>query len=312
MRFNPEKAHLPMELLRTLVAVSKSSSFTHAAESLGCAPSIVQAHMSELEAILGTPIFERAGAETKLSKDGVVVLSYAARMLSINDQLLAQSRARPVAKKWRIGLPRWVLERDLIDVGRGCAEEIGVNRASLHCDDVEHLVRDLEAGLLDIAVLCNATPWPGVAVRRWREDVHWAKGSGVKIRRGEPIPIVSWPGSMSDRFISDALNRAKMDYIITFTSSELSARMAAVAAGLGVIGVTRRSLCPGTEIATESFLPPLPQTRKAICIRNHWDAAELEPVVRVLEDRLMSTATNVVIGHFGRDQDQTPLTQQRR
>jgi hypothetical protein len=191
------------------------------------------------------------------------------------------------------------MEKDLGEIARGCTEQAGKDRVYLHCDEVEHLARDLGVGL-DIVVLCNIPNPPGIAVRNWREDVLWVKGSGVAIDPCAPIPVVSWPGSMSDRFIHEALTDAGMDYTVTFTSPELSARMTAVAARMGVIGVTRRTVIPGTVIAAEAFLPRLPQTKKSICVRAGLDPRLAEPVVQVLENCLMSMSTNVIAVPFGK------------
>lgn len=300
MRINPAvAANVPLDLLRTFVAITRANSLTRAADALGVSPSHARAQMSELEDVLGQPVFERLDRETRLSGYGALFSSYAARMLSINDQLVAQSQCADAEMKLRIGLPRWVMQKDLGEIARGCTEQAGKDRVYLHCEEVEHLARDLGRGL-DIIVICNIPNPPGIAVRTWREDVHWVKGTGVTLDPCTPIPVVSWPGSMSDRFIHEALTEAGMEYTVTFTSSELPARMAAVAAGMGVMGITRRTLIPGTEIATAAFLPLLPQTRKAICIRDGLDPCVAEPVVQVLENCLMSMSTNVIAVPFGR------------
>ena len=114
MNLKSVAANLPVELLRTLVAVNKSGDLVEAAGTLGTAPSEVQAQVAKLEETLGVMVFERSSAgNVRLSDHGKIVSRYAERLLSINDRLSQQLQAPTTATKLRVGLPRWVLKEKL-------------------------------------------------------------------------------------------------------------------------------------------------------------------------------------------------------
>lgn len=298
MSFKPNAMNIPLELLRTFVAVSKTRTRAQAAESLGLVPAVVDAHVTKLQQLLRAELFELTPAGVRLTEHGKIVSSYAERMLSMNDQVLSQARPPSLLHQVRVGLPRWVLERQLVEIVRRCARDIGKDRVNLRCDHLEHLMRDLSTGSLDLALLCNAPHAPGIMVREWWEDMYWVKSPDLKLVAGKAVPLVSWPGSMSDRLAHQTLGDAGILYTIAFTAADMSARVAAVASGLGVMAVPERVTGPDVHIAREAFLPALPQTHKGLYVREGLDAAEVEPVLRLLESCIRPPSSNVVAALF--------------
>ncbi len=75
---------VPMELgqLQAFEAVAREGSFTRAAESLGLTQPAVSVRVSQLEAELGGPLFERGGRGLRLTPMGQTFLPYAERALS--------------------------------------------------------------------------------------------------------------------------------------------------------------------------------------------------------------------------------------
>jgi DNA-binding transcriptional LysR family regulator len=290
--------NLPIDLLHSFVVVAKADTLAQAAGSLGLAPAEVIAQLRQLEETLGRKLFDGSGARIRLSEHGKIVSSYAERMLSVNDQIFSQRDSTQNVRKIRVGLPRWVMEKNLLEIVRCCADEVGKDRVCLRCDHLEHLMRDLSAGQLEIALLCNVADPPGVMVKEWWEDMYWVKSPKLVLAPGAQIPIVSWPGSMSDRLISEALDASGIEYATSFTASDMSTRVAAVAAGLGVMAVPERVIGPDVCIATEDFLPQLPRTRKGLYIRDDLNLASVKPVVRLLEACIRPASSNVVTALF--------------
>src|ERR1700688_582198 len=80
--------HIPTDLLRTLVAVVDLRSFTKAAQSLGVTQPAVSAQIKRLQFLLGGELFDRSSQGVSLTPHGDMVVSYARRLLSINDQIV--------------------------------------------------------------------------------------------------------------------------------------------------------------------------------------------------------------------------------
>ena len=95
--------NIPTELLRTLVAVVDLRSFTKAAQSLGVTQPAVSAQIKRLQGLLGTDLLDKSAPGVSLTSAGELVVNYARRLLSINDQILDLSGPRPSAQTLRIG-----------------------------------------------------------------------------------------------------------------------------------------------------------------------------------------------------------------
>ena len=95
--------NIPTELLRTLVAVVDLRSFTKAAQSLGVTQPAVSAQIKRLQGLLGTDLLDKSAPGVSLTSAGELVVNYARRLLSINDQILDIAGPRPAAKTMRIG-----------------------------------------------------------------------------------------------------------------------------------------------------------------------------------------------------------------
>jgi DNA-binding transcriptional LysR family regulator len=97
--------NIPTELLRTLVAVVDLRSFTKAAQSLGVTQPAVSAQIKRLQGLLGADLLDKSAPGVSLTSSGELVVNYARRLLSINDQILDIAGPRPAAKTVRIGQP---------------------------------------------------------------------------------------------------------------------------------------------------------------------------------------------------------------
>src|SRR5689334_22835324 len=80
--------NIPTEMLRTLVAVVDHKSFTKAAMSLGVTQPAVSAQIKRLQFVLGIELFDKDAPGIVLTRGGNEVVTYARRMLSINDQIV--------------------------------------------------------------------------------------------------------------------------------------------------------------------------------------------------------------------------------
>src|SRR5262245_26341422 len=93
--------NIPTELLRTLVAVVDLRSFTKAAQSLGITQPAVSAQIKRLQGMLGAELLDKSAPGISLTSAGDLVVNYARRLLSINDQILDLAAPRPSARTLR-------------------------------------------------------------------------------------------------------------------------------------------------------------------------------------------------------------------
>jgi len=278
------KKNIPIELLRALVTVVDTRSFTKAADTLQLTQPAISAQIARLSQLLGGTIFVK-GQGLTLTKRGLVVLQYARRLLAMNDELLATVGPNSSPRQLAVGLPGWMSYGQLMTVFDRCSAAPVNQQVSFRCDRVERLVADLNLGLIDIAYLCNVQDPPRVTVAEFSEQMFWVKSPKLALGAGAPIPLVSWPGTYPDRIAVESLEQCGMHFSISFTAPEVSARLAAVAAGLGVMAVPRQLVVPEIEVVQHG-LPQLPAITAGIYAREGFDLRPLAPFLRALTEVL--------------------------
>jgi hypothetical protein len=80
-----------------------------------------------------------------------------------------------------------------------------------------------------------------------------------------------------------------MQFFVAFSAPEFSARLAAVAAGLGVLATQARCIIPGIEIVRDG-LPALPVDKAGIYARDGLNLDRHAPLLRTLTDLLVPHA----------------------
>ncbi len=136
--------NIPTELLRALVTVVDSGGFTRAADALDLTQSAISTQLKRLSNILGGDIFEK-GRGLTLTKRGSFALSYARRMLGINDELLSLAGRHPTHNQMIVGLPAWMDAQTLAAIFRRCKATSPDQKVIFKCERADVLLKDLNA-----------------------------------------------------------------------------------------------------------------------------------------------------------------------
>ena len=280
------KKNIPIELLRALVTIVDTGSYTKAADTLDLTQSAISSQIARLGRLLGGSIFAKGQGNMTPTKRGLLVLQYARRMLSMNDELLTFAGPNSAPRQFVIGLPSWIGRERLIEIFERCSAS---EQVSFRCDRVERLLGDLNVGSIDIAYLCNTINSPRIVIAQWSEPTVWMKSPKLALRPGAPIPLISWPGTTGDRVAVELLEGRGMQFFVAFSAPEFSARLAAVAAGLGVLATQARCIIPGIEIVRDG-LPALPVNKAGIYARDGLNLDRHAPLLRTLTDMLVPQA----------------------
>jgi len=280
--------NIPTELLRTLVAVVDLRSFTKAAHSLGVTQPAVSAQIKRLQNMLGAELLDKSAPGVSLTSAGELVVNYARRLLSINDQILDLAGPRPTAKMLRIG-----------QTGDFTANEIALAlthfhtrrpdlRFAMHSAPIDALLKDLREGELDLAVWVSATGPTLEARHYWTEDVVWVRAPSTRVEQQQPVPLVSYGEEcLLTRNAIATLSQAGRDCELVFMGSSIVGLGAAVAAGLGVMPLPRsRAGLPGVAVWEDAPLPKLPDIFCGIYVRGGPDAEDREQLADALADVL--------------------------
>lgn len=287
MQRRHDSKHIPIEILRTFVMVIDAGSFTKAAEWLNLSQAAISAQIKRLREILQGDLFLH-GAGSPLTNRGKLVLKYARQIVALNDELIASAGPRSSPRKLVIGLPRWYDHTRLVELIRECSAVSLSEQVMFRCGGHHEFAADLKAGSIDIGYLCNVTERPGEALTEWLESTYWIKSPLLKLDPDRPVPLIGWPGSLSEDIAGKLLRDAGLQYEIVFTSSEHGSRKAAVAAGVGMMIMLGHAVTPELEIARDPFLPPPPMIRTGIYVREGLNVRRVAPLLQTLERLLKS------------------------
>jgi DNA-binding transcriptional LysR family regulator len=279
--------NIPIELLRTLVAVADFKNFTRAGQSLGLTQPAVSAQIKRLQTLLAIELFDKSSAGVVLTREGKAVLTYARRLLSINDQILQVAAEEPSTRTLRVGVSgdyaATFLPRAFVRLGRISAYRRFHISSTMNN---EKLLHDLRTGELDLIVVWTPDK-PEVDVRHhWVEDLVWGKSPNLVIDPTQPVPLVSrGPEWLNHQLGVSVLERAGRRYEVVLVTPTILSLMTAVREGLGVMPFGRRRLLnTDLHVCEDTELPKLPALCCSIYVSDVGDTEVLHNLADVIAE----------------------------
>jgi DNA-binding transcriptional LysR family regulator len=264
-----EPLNIPIEIVRTVVAISETGSLTKAAEKLGLSQPAVSTQIKRIQLMVGGALFARTARGTSATQLGKLVLHQARRILEANDQMLCISGAEHLPQPLRLGLSTLFVREFL-----GHQNAQSLSDIVIHTDNSVGITKGLIDGYIDIAyILENPEMTSEIAhliVDETDEEFVWARSRDFVLSPGAPIPILTWPG---DDLMIRTLTRHDIAYKIVFNSPDFYAKLAALEAGIGIAAIPRRMIPPSLVCAEESFLPPLRPSKALLCARSNLESS---------------------------------------
>lgn len=259
---------LDFDLLRSFLAVAETGGFTAAGERIGLTQSGISVRVRRLEERLGRRLLERSTRHVGLTESGELFLSYARRMVDLNDEAVGRLRGGLTEGRLRLGIADYVVPHQLPKLlGRFNRLYPGVKmemRTGLSMD----LLPGFEQGELDVVIASR-----GMAFRDggllYRDALVWVAAADFSLRLDRTLPLVVLPPHCTHRGLSlEALDRARIPWEIVYVSSSTPGVQAAVLGGLGIAMVPATSVMPGLRrLGVEDGLPTLPEFDIAIFLR---------------------------------------------
>jgi DNA-binding transcriptional LysR family regulator len=256
------ETNLDIDILRTLVTAQQLGGFNRAAQRVGRSQSAVSQQMRRLEEQLGKQMFRKEGRGLVPTEVGDVILSYARRILDLNDEAVAAARGIAAGGSVRFGLQTDLTENWLPKALARAKKAHPEIQVEVSADRYAVLIDRLDRGQLDLALLFGPTrrsdgrritalPMAWIGPRKQR----------LLLERGRPLPLAlcSAPCYFREAAI-DALNKGGVPWQIAFSSLSVHGVWAAVDAGLGITLRTATSVPSQlTIIKPRSGIPRLPK-----------------------------------------------------
>lgn len=248
---------LDLDLLRTVVAIAETGSFSTAAEVLHRTPSAISMKVKKIEEILGRRVFCRDSREVSLTPDGAFLLEHARRMLALNRAAVAHFVEPDVRGVVRLGASE--AERFLPDLLTRFSASHPAVTVNVSIENSLEMRRKCLAGDLDLAIITTG-PGDPEGERLYTEPLVWAACAGGIAASRDPLPISVWEQDCAWRRAAVAALEAQgRDWRLALESASNAAQRAAVQADLAVAPLPA-SMLGGDIVAApaELGLPKLP------------------------------------------------------
>lgn len=276
-----------LALLRTVLALAETGSFTRTAARVLRTRSAVSAQIRRLEALPGSPLFARTTRRVLLTPAGERLLPHARAVVEAAGALVAAFRDGEVVGDVRLGCPEDVAGTDLPAILAEFARAHPRVRLHVGCDLTLHLVERFEAGAFDLVVIKQdpQAVLPGARLLR-HEPLAWVAARALPAPLpGARLPLVLAPAPCVYRARAIAAAAAAgLAPDVVYASPSEAGQVAAVRAGLGATVLPRRRVPAGLAVLGPGW-PPLPEA--AICLlATAWPTAAVEAFARFAEARL--------------------------
>lgn len=257
--------NLDMDALRSFAAGIDAGSFARAADRLGRSTSAISAQLKKLEEQTGVLLVRRSGRGLALTDGGETLLSYARRLLDLNDEAMSALRGVELEGWIRFGLQEDFGETVLPRVLGRFARAHPKVRIEGRIGRNDDLVGRVASGRLDLALAWDSGDRPGITEEIARlplcwlgpaeGDLPWTAGSG------EPLPLAALEAPCLLRNVAfERLDGHGLSWRVAFVSPSLGGLWAATAAGLGIALRTPMGLPSSVRILDPAShgLPDLP------------------------------------------------------
>jgi DNA-binding transcriptional LysR family regulator len=251
----PARINLDLDTLRTLVVANDVGGLGQAAEQLGRTPSAISLQMKRLQDDLGIAIFHKNGRKLALTEAGVVVLDYARRILTLNDELLDTMQGANLAGKIRVGCPQdfaSILPPSLAHFSSLYPKM----QVEVRIEGNAALADAIEASQLDLAIVIGQENRAATQVIG-HLDVVWIASSAFVLPGDQAVPLAALgPQCAFRKRAIEALEERGLTFRIAASSLSLDGLWAALLGGLGVTARTALNLPEG--LVSSSSLHGLP------------------------------------------------------
>lgn len=250
---------LETDLLRTFVAIADAGGFTRAAQRIHRTQSAVSMQMKRLEENIGRALFQREGRQVVLTHEGEMLLSYARRILKLQEEALTTLTAPDLAGLIRVGTPDDYVLRFLPGVLSRFAHAYPQVQVEVHCEPSTRLEAAIASDELDLALITREPQLPQDRILR-QEPAVWATSARHFVHEREPLPLALFQkGCIFRQWAMAALDRLGRPYRVAYVSPSLAGIQAVVSAGLAVTVLGRSILPAGVrELTPEEGFPGFP------------------------------------------------------
>ena len=296
-----DRNDLELSLLRTFLAVARNGSMRRTAAAVAKTQPAVSQQMQRLETIVGRKLLYRSRDGVTLTSHGELLLTYAARAIELNDELLARLREESARGPVCLGVSEETALAVLTPALQRFQKSHPDVELKLMVATPAELRLLLGQGKLDF-VIGDPTRIADPPVIEWRSRLVWLASTDLSIDPFNVLPLVLCESTnwWHDAILS-SLRGAGWEWRVVFESASLDATLAALDSGMGVSALLPQTV-RNTRIRQIKYarLPVLPEVRFAM-----FRSRTVPTRARALMETALASAIKGVTGNTLRHSGET-------
>ncbi|MEL6959512.1 MAG: LysR family transcriptional regulator [Pseudomonadota bacterium] len=276
--------NLDLTALRSFVTVADAGGVTKAAGLLNLTQSAVSMQLKRLEEGLGVALLDRSSRQIGVTSEGQQMLSYARRMLALNDEALQKLTAEDYEGEITLGVPHDIIYPYIPPVLRQFAQAFPRMQIKLVSEPTRKLREMFGRGECDLILTTEEHPGPGGEVLVTLPLV-WVGAVGGSAWKQRPLPVAFCKNCIFRGGVLKKMDEAGFDWTMVIESELDNAVEAVVSADLAVHAVINGYHEHQTEpVPHDGVLPDPGQTRIVLYVQDKAD-----PVQFALHDMIRHT-----------------------
>lgn len=223
--------NLDLTALRSFVAVAEEGGVTRAAGFLNLTQSAVSMQLKRLEEGLGVSLLDRSARTIALTPTGEQLLSYARRMLALNDEIYGKLTAHDYEGEITVGIPHDIVYPAIPPVLQRFAKAFPRVKVNLLSSFTIELKEQFHKGEVDIILTTEDAVDVGGETLSARQMV-WIGAPGGECYKQRPLRLAFEHRCMFRRMAQARLDRAGIAWEMAVESASTRTIEATVSADL--------------------------------------------------------------------------------
>lgn len=253
--------NLDLTALRSFVAVADSGGVTRAAGFLNLTQSAVSMQLKRLEEALQLQLLDRSARTVSLTAAGEQLLSYARRMLELNDEVFSRLTAQEFEGEIKLGVPHDIVYPNIPQVLRQFHANYPRVRVQLFSSFTSALKEQFAKGEVDI-ILSTEDDCDAGGRTLCELPLVWIGSPGGLAWKQRPLRLAFEQRCIFRQSVQRALDGAGIAWEMAIESEQSRTIEAMVSADLAVHAMLAGTAPPYAEpIQHGGALPELPQKK---------------------------------------------------
>ena len=234
--------NMDLTTLRSFVAVADAGGVTRAAGFLHLTQSAVSMQLKRLEELLDLNLMDRSGRTIALTPSGEQLLTYARRMVALNDEVITRLTDQAYEGEITLGVPHDIVYPAIPQVLKQFNASFPRVKVQLEASHTRVLKDQFARGACDLILTTETGPDAGAETLAVKE-LRWVGGpAGTAWRSQRPLRLAFGRLCVFRTVVTNALDRAGLPWEIGVETDSDRTIEAAVAADLAV-----HAMIDGTE-----------------------------------------------------------------